>query len=162
MGYAHKMTTRTLEGELAEFFQTELALRAARGIRDGAVVEIVVDEVSYFFTKKNGQGKILKRAPSEPEITFWTPPSTLKQVLALAGLPGTSMGTLGIFIFDSITTHDESRKIKFKVRASVLTLWLKGYFSVLKAGGPEVASYLAKIGLSSIGQIKEMVQKIRG
>jgi hypothetical protein len=156
------MTTRALEQELSDFFASDVALRASQGIRDGAVVEIAVDGTSYFFTKKKGLGKVLKKKPSEAEVTFWVPPSTLKQVLALAGLPGTSMATLGVFIFDAILTHDESRKIKFKVRANVLTLWLKGYFSVLKAGGPEVASYLAKIGLSSIGQIKDMVQKIRG
>lgn len=156
------MTSRTLEQELSLFFQSELARRASQGMRDGAVVEIVVDGTPYFFSKKNGLGRVLKRKPGDPEVTFWVPLTTLKQVLALAGLPGTSMATLGIFLFDSIMTHDESRKIKFKVRASVLSLWLKGYFSVLKAGGPEVASYLAKIGLNGIGQIKEMVQKIRG
>lgn len=156
------MTTRAFEQELADFFRSELAARAAKGIRDGAIVEIVVDEASFYFTKKKGQGRVHKRRPGEPEVTFWVPPLTLRQVLALSGAPEASMATMGVFLFDAILSADEGRKIKFKVRASVLTLWLKGYFSVLKAGGPEVASYLAKIGFSSIGQIKEMVQKIRG
>lgn len=156
------MTTRAFEQELADFFQSELALRAAKGIRDGAVVEIVVDGTPFFFVKKKGQGKVQKHRPGEPEVTFWVPPKTLSQVLGLSGAPGTSLGTMGVFLFEAILSVDMERKVKFKVRASVLTLWLRGYFSVLKAGGPEVASYLAKIGFSSIGQIKEMVQKIRG
>lgn len=156
------MTTRAFDQELNDFFQSALAVRAAQGIRDSAVVEIVVDGASFYFTKKKGVGRVYKRSPGEVDVTFWVPPATLSQILALSARSETTLANMGIFLFEAITTSDEERKIKFKVRASVLSLWLKGYFSVLKAGGPEVASYLAKIGFSSIGQVKEMVQKIRG
>jgi hypothetical protein len=43
-----------------------------------------------------------------------------------------------------------------------LGLWSKGYFSVLKAGGPEVASYLKRWGFDSLSRIKDVLRKIRG
>ncbi|NUM88534.1 MAG: hypothetical protein HUU37_04945, partial [Bdellovibrionales bacterium] len=72
-----------------------------------------------------------------------------------------SIPSLGVFIFERIVVADEGRKIRFKVRAGVLSLWSKGYFSVLKAGGPEVASYLARMGFSSLGKIKSFIDQIR-
>ncbi len=66
---------------------------------------------------------------------------------------------MGVAIFETIFTKDEEKKIKFRVDSGFLNLWSKGYFSVLKAGGPEVASYLAKFGFDSLSRVKEVLKR---
>ena len=76
-------------------------------------------------------------------------------------MPETGIATLGVAIFEHIFTKDESRKIKFRVDMGFIGLWSKGYFSVLKAGGPEVASYLARFGFNGLNAIKEVLKTVR-
>lgn len=86
----------------------------------------------------------------------------MRHLLALSGLPGTGLGTMGVAVFEYLFHKEPEKKIKFRVDASFLSLWSKGYFSVLKAGGPEVASYLGRIGFHSLSKIKEALRHLRG
>jgi hypothetical protein len=86
----------------------------------------------------------------------------MRHLLALSEMPGTGMGTMGVAIFEYLLHKDPGKKIKFRVNASFLSLWSKGYFSVLKAGGPEVASYLGRIGFGSLSKIKDTLRHLRG
>lgn len=147
---------------MREFLQGNLASLAAEGFSNRVCVEICVDGESFYLEREKNKNQCNKESENEPDITFWVPEKTLRQILEKEKLPGTGLGAMGIMIFDSILSKDEKRKIKFKVRASILGLWTKGYFSVLKAGGPEVTAYLAKMGLGGITQMKEMLKKIRG
>lgn len=146
---------------LKKFFASDLALRAAAGIGSRAEVELISDGAHYTFTRSGTTNKIRKQKAKSPDVVFWVPEETLRQILNKAEESNASIPTLGIFIFERIVTAEEERKIRFKVRAGVLSLWTKGYFSVLKAGGPEVASYLARMGFNSLGKIKSFVDQIR-
>lgn len=83
----------------------------------------------------------------------------MHHLLDLADQPDVGIASFGIAIFERIFAKEEAEKIRFRVDAGFLTLWSKGYFSVLKAGGPEVASYLARFGLNGLSAIKEVLKK---
>lgn len=155
-------TQSDLEYELQSFFGSELAHSAAGGLSDRACIAIHVGDKEYFFSRKKGRNQLLKRAAGQPDVHFWVPLSTMRHLLALSELPGTGLGTMGVAVFEHLFHKDLEKKIKFRVDASFLSLWSKGYFSVLKAGGPEVASYLGRIGFHSLSKIKETLRHLRG
>lgn len=152
----------SLEQELQEFFSCTLAEKAAAGLNEKAVVALYVDGVPIYFARRSGTNRLHKKAPAEPDVHFWLRLSTTRQLMELAKKPKTNMAHMGIAVFDAILSRDEERKIRFRVDSGFLSLWSKGYFSVLKAGGPEVASYMARLGLNSAAQIKVLLKKMRG
>jgi len=162
MADAKKSTTKKLQSELKKFFESELAERAAAGMSDGSCIKLLIEGENFYFLREKKANKLITAERDNPEVTFWIPINTMRRLLSELELPGSGLASMGISIFEAIISNEEDRKIKFKVHASFLTLWAKGYFSVLKAGGPELASYLARMGFSGIAQMKEFLKKIRG
>lgn len=144
-----------------KFLSSPLATRASQGLSDRICIALHVDGEPYFFRRKKGENTLSRVDDVQPDVHFWVPLSTLRHLLSIAELPGTGIGTMGVAIFEHIFTKDEANKIKFRVDSGFLSLWSKGYFSVLKAGGPEVASYLAKFGFDSLSRVKEVLKKVR-
>jgi len=136
-----------------------MAKGASRGLSERICVALHVEGEDFFFRRKNGVNTLSRVEHGEPDVHFWVHLSTLRYILSVAELPGAGAATLGVAIFEHIFTKDEERKIKFRVDIGFLALWSKGYFSVLKAGGPEVASYLARFGFHGLSAIKEVLKK---
>ncbi len=144
---------------LERFLSSPLAAKASQGMSDRISIALHVDGNDFFFGRKKGRNTLSRVEEEKPDVHFWVHLSTLRHLLALAEDPETGIATMGIAIFEHVFAKDESRKIKFRVDAGFLGLWSKGYFSVLKAGGPEVASYLARFGFSGLGAIKEVLAR---
>jgi hypothetical protein len=151
-----------LEDAMKSFFQSEIALLASQGLSERACIALHLEGKDYFFCRKKGRNQLLEESPSDADVHFWIPLSTMRHLLALSEMPGTGMGTMGVAIFEYLLHKDPAKKIKFRVDTAFLGLWSKGYFSVLKAGGPEVASYLARIGFGSLSKIKDTLRQFRG
>ncbi|MCB0331723.1 MAG: hypothetical protein KDD70_18765 [Bdellovibrionales bacterium] len=149
------------EQRLNAFLSSPLASKASRGMSDRISIALHLENETFFFHKKKGINTLSRVEESRPDVHFWVPKNTARHLLALGELPGTGIGTIGVAIFERIFTADESIKIKFRVDAGFLSLWGKGYFSVLKAGGPEVASYLARFGFDSLSRVREVLKSIR-
>ena len=67
---------------------------------------------------------------------------------------------IGIGILKLIVSRGCHReKSAFKLKAGFLTLWNKGYFGVITAGGAPFASFLASKGLNGIGAIKDALKR---
>lgn len=150
------------EGRLEKFLSSSLALKASQGLSDRISIALHVEGETYYFRRKKGQNTLVRVEEAKPDVHFWVPLSTLRHLLSLAELPGTGIGTMGVAIFEKIFTGADNQKVKFRVDTGFLGLWSKGYFSVLKAGGPEVASYLARFGFDSLSRVKEVLKKVRG
>ncbi len=146
---------------MARFLASPLAQRASRGLSDRIGIALHLGGEDFFLQRKKGKNTLSRVAGTQADLHFWVPLSTLRHLLSLAELPDTGIGTMGIAIFESIFTTDAEKKIKFRVETGFLDLWAKGYFSVLKAGGPEVASYLARFGFDSLSRVKEVLRKLR-
>lgn len=150
------------EQELARFLSSSLAEQAAQGLSESATVGLHVDGKSFVFRRENGKNTLARVTESAAtDLEFWVPLSTLRHILARAELPQAGIGSIGVNVFEHIFLLEEERKIKFRVSAGVIGLWSRGYFSILKAGGPEVASYLARFGFHSMARIKEFLKKVR-
>jgi hypothetical protein len=148
------MITESLEAFLA----SPLANRAGQGLSSGALVALHVDGEDFYFRRKNGVNTLGRVEVGKPDIHFWLRLAGLRYILELAELPSAGIASLGVAIFEQIFTKDEERKIKFRLDCGFFALWAKGYFSVLKAGGPEVASYLARSGFDGLSAIKKMIK----
>jgi hypothetical protein len=143
------------------FLSSPLAERASHGLSDRISIALHVDGEDFFFRRTKGQNTLQRVESLKPDVHFWVPLSTLRQLLEMAEDPDTGVAAMGVSIFEHIFTKEESKKIRFRVDTGFLGLWSKGYFSVLKAGGPEVASYLARFGFNGLSAIKEVLKKIR-
>lgn len=147
---------------LNNFFASDLAETAGSYLGERARIAIHLEEEAFLFQRKNGRNTITAAPKPEADVHFWVSPSAMRHLLSLADLPGTGLGTMGVAALEHLFASDPEQKIKFRVDTGFLTLWAKGYFSVLKAGGPEVASYVARKGFHSVTRIKEVLKNIRG
>ncbi len=150
------------EPELRTFLQSALAERAASSLSKGACVALHIGAQEFFFVRGRGQNLLLPQSATSPELHFWLTEDALRHLLELAQRPEASLPGMGVSVLECIWSSDASRKIRFRVDCGFLTLWRKGYFSVLKAGGPEVASYLARWGFGSLARFREVLKNIRG
>lgn len=150
------------EKRLKRFVASALASRASQGLSERISVALHVEGASLYFRRKQGEITVSRVEVAKPDIHFWMPIGTLHYLLSLAELKDTGIATMGVAIFEHIFTKDDQKKIRFRVDTGFLGLWAKGYFSVLKAGGPEVASYLARFGFNGLSAIKEVLKNIRG
>jgi hypothetical protein len=152
---------RDWEERFERFLNSELAEFASRSLSERACIAIHVEGESYFFHRRKGTNVLVKTEPYVPDVHFWAPLSSMRHLMDLAEHPHTGVGTLGVAIFEYLFTKDGEKKIRFRVDTGFLGLWTKGYFSVLKAGGPEVASYLGRVGFGSMTRIKDVLRNIR-
>jgi len=154
----------SMEAKVQEFFDLPLAQEAARPLSDRALVALHVEGDKFFFRREKGGNTLLKTeevAGEKVDLQFWVPAAALERLLDLGKQKETGMAKMGMSVIETIITNDESRKIKFRLDVGFLTLWSKGYFSILKAGGPELSRFLAKLGFDSISKIKDLVKQLR-
>ena len=157
-------TSSPWESKIQEFLDLPLAQEAAKPLSDRALVALHVEGDKFFFRRKKGSNTLLKAEDVEDEpvdLHFWVPSSSLEQLLELGKQKDTGMAKMGMSVIETIMTNDDARKIKFRLDSGFLTLWSKGYFSILKAGGPELARFLSKLGFDSISKIKDLVKQMR-
>lgn len=142
----------------ALFFTGGLAETAARGLKESAVISLVIDAEEFTFRRRDGRNRFQPGEAADPDIRFWVPAGAMQKLL----LPqGKTIGEVGIRIFELVLSDDTELKIKFKVRAPFLRLWKRGYFTVLAAGGPSVAKFLASHGWGSLPRLREQIAQWR-
>jgi hypothetical protein len=147
--------------ELAAFLLLPLAERAAAPLKADARILIHVEKEEFCFRREGGANHLNVASGEAGDVTFILSLSTLRQLRAVAEAPDANLASVGMFFLDKLFSAGGD-KIGFRVEQGFVSLWGKGYFSVLKAGGPEVASYLARKGFRGIGRIKEALAKVRG
>lgn len=146
--------------KLKSFFENnDLAKKAARSLKDGRQIEIVIDDAPFTFEKVAGNNT-LKDGPSEnADICFHIPSNAAEQLLTREFK---TVGEVGIFIFEKMLASDPSHKVRAKVKAGILSLVMGGYLGVLAEGGADVAKFLAGRGLTNPSKIKDAIAKLRG
>jgi hypothetical protein len=150
----------TWRGSMDDFLVGPLAEKAAGHLRDGACLLIHVDDKTFLYRREKQKNTFTESAPCAADAELWLSSNTLQQMLDRANLPGTGMSHMGVAVFERIFHPVESERIRIRLEAGVFGLWQKGYFSVLKAGGPEVASYFARLGQGGFSRMKDWLRKI--
>ncbi len=146
---------------LEKFFQSTLVEKAGSVLGDGAEIRFHVGDETFYFRRAKNQSQWTKGQGENPDFEFWVTEYALRQLVKELEDPNSGYAKLGIEILERIVRGEPRDRIRFKVHAGVLSIWSKGYFSVLKLGGPEVASYLAQLGFTSFQTIKEVLKNSR-
>ncbi|MBI2604625.1 MAG: hypothetical protein HYW49_00960 [Deltaproteobacteria bacterium] len=148
------------------FEENDLAKKAAKSIKDGREIEILVPDagpvsdapLKFTFTKESGRNVLRDGAPTSPDLTFTLPKAAADEILTT---PFESVGQVGLRIFEKMLSSDPKQKVRAKVHVGFLSLLSGGYLGVLVSGGGDVARFLASKGLSSAGKIKDVVSKMK-
>jgi hypothetical protein len=149
----------TYASKFSEYFEREVARKAAKSIADGAEVEIRVGLETLTFTKSGGQNQVLPQGAKDPQLVFTLSASAADAILAETS---EDIGVIGVHIAKLIVNPPTAdTKIGVKLKAGFLTLFSKGYFGVLTAGGAQFASFLASKGLNGMGAIKDALKKMK-
>lgn len=143
-----------------EFLSSPLAEKAAGHLSDGARLLVHVDDKTFLYRREKGKNIFAESAPCAADAQLWLSSNTLQQILDQAALPGTGISAMGVAVFERIFHPQEPERIRIRLEAGVFGLWQRGYFSVLKAGGPEVASYFARLSQGGFSRVKDWLRKI--
>jgi hypothetical protein len=147
---------------LENFFQIPWVAKAGEELAEGCALHIHVDRDCFLYERRKNRNSWKLGSVTNPDFEFWVPSVTLRYLVELANKPETGIAAFGVAVFERILRGSKDEKIRFRVYLGLLSIWSKGYFSVLKLGGPEVASYLAQWGFHSVGKIKEVLKNSRG
>lgn len=157
---AKQNKTENWRSSMEEFLKSPLAENAASHLSNGACLLIHVDDKSFHFLREKGLSKFVEAEPRAADAQIWLSSNTLQQMLEKAALPGTGMSAMGIAVFERAFSSNESERIRIRLETGVFGLWQRGYFSVLKAGGPEVASYFGRLSQGGFSRVKDWLRKI--
>jgi hypothetical protein len=147
-----------------EYFARPVAETAAKSLADGAEIQIHIRESSgeiqetFTFTREGKKNKVITGPAASPQLSFFMTPSAAEQVLSD---PSEDIGAIGVGILKLIVSTDANKKVSVKFHAGFLTLFNKGYFGVLTAGGSQFAAFLAARGLNGMGAIKAALGKMK-
>lgn len=144
------------------YFAREVAEKAAAPLAASAEIEFQAGDPAspevFTFHRQGGKNGVRPGPAAEPQVVFRLTAQAAEAILADSS---TEIGAVGIGILKLIVSADPSRKISVSLKAGFLTLWNKGYFGVITAGGAPFASFLASKGLSGISAIKDALKRIR-
>jgi hypothetical protein len=84
-------------------------------------------------------------APAVPDFTLRLPAEAVRR---LCDRPGAGVGELGLLFFALARDQDPQRRIGIRIQATTGRLLSNGYLTVLAVGGPRVALWLLRRGLS--------------
>lgn len=155
----------TVTERFTDYFNRPAAQKAARSIGDGAEIELRIvnsDNTvleTFTFTKDQGKNQIRPHPAKDPQLLFTLTPQAAESILAD---PAEDVGSIGIHIAKFIISPDTNKRVTVKFKAGFFTLFSKGYFGVLSAGGSGFAGFLASCGLNGMGAIKSVLKKARG
>lgn len=141
----------------SQYFDREVAQKAAKSISNGAEMEFQVASESFTFTKEGGKNVIKASPARDPQLVFTLTPGAADAILADTS---EDIGAIGVLIAKMIVAQDANKKVTVKFKTGFLSLFSKGYFGVLTAGGGQFASFLASKGLNGMGAIKDALKKM--
>lgn len=142
----------------SQYFDREVAQKAAKSLSDGAEMQFHVADEVFTFTKVSGKNAIKPAAARDPQLIFTLTPGAADSILADTA---EEIGQIGVNIAKMIATHDADKKVSVKFKAGFLSLFAKGYFGIVTAGGSQLASFLASKGLNGINGIKDALKKMK-
>jgi hypothetical protein len=148
----------TYAERFSQYFDREVAQKAAKSLGNGCEIEFKVGTEIFTFTKEEGKNSIQPSASRDPQLLFTLTPGAADAILADTA---TDIGSIGVNIAKLIVSGDADKKVAIKFKAGFLTLFSKGYLGVLTAGGSQFGAFLASKGLNGMGAIKDALKKMK-
>jgi hypothetical protein len=142
----------------SQYFGREVAQKAAKSLNNGAEMEFHVGSEVFTFTKEGGQNAVKPSQARDPQLVFTLTPGAADAILADTA---DDIGTIGVNIAKMIASQDASKTVSVQFKSGFLSLFSKGYFGILTAGGSQLTAFLASKGLNGMGAIKEALKKMK-
>ena len=151
--------TRGLVERFGDYFARPVAENAAKSLGNGAEIEFRIGAAEIFtFTRQAGRNAVRAGAAGDPQVVFALSATAAEEILADSS---EDIGQIGVQIAKLIVSPDANRRVSVKLKTGFLTLWNKGYFGVIAAGGGPFAAFLASKGLNGLGAIKDTLKNLR-
>lgn len=147
------------------YFEREVSQKAAATLADGAEIEFQILESgneppheTFTFTRTEKRNRIMGASAKDPQVVFRMTPKAAEGVLSDSS---DDIGAIGVGIVKRVVSSDPADRIQIRIKAGFLTLFSKGYFGVITAGGGAFAAFLASRGLNGLGAIKAALKKAK-
>jgi len=146
------------------YFARDVAEKAAKTLADGAEMEFCIESSdgtrleTFSFIKSQGSNQCRPTSAASPQLVFRMTPLAAEAILED---PSEEIGIIGVHIAKWIVSPDANKKVHIQFKAGFLTLFNKGYWGVITAGGTDFATFLASKGLSGIGALKNVLSKFK-
>jgi len=127
----------------------------------GKSVEIALyigDNGPATLSKESGEPTIVDAEPKKADMSFWIPEETLRELISAKH---NDVGEIGIDIAKAMIHEDPTRRMRAKVHIGLFDLVRKGYLSVIPLGGASFMKFLASKGLTGMGKIKSVIQRMK-
>lgn len=153
------MTTQT-QKKILEFLELPYAAKALRGLRSSARMTLNVNGEAFLLYPEGGRYQVVPvPGDTKADLQFYLDQELFLKLFARAREPDMDIGRFGVLLFQSVLEGKEQGKLRFAINASVPSLLLRGYFTVLLAGGSTVMRFLSQHGVGSLAQIKKIISK---
>lgn len=141
---------------LKTFFETRNAARQALGALDESVeIGIVIGEMVDCALFRRGSDPVVeRRAARNPDVVFHIKPES---VIVLNDRTKDEIGDIGINILKEVLAGN----IRVSIPGSILNLARRGYVEMISRGGPPVAAFLARHGISSVPKIVNAIKRMK-
>jgi hypothetical protein len=146
---------------LRRFFETsEAGRRAASSLKKAAEVGVRFTDVpgDFRFHSVEGRPVFESGRAMDPDFDLTLAPGA---VAAITGRSDADVGDLGILFFQHIVAKDENEKIRVKLHSGLMRLTMRGWLSVLAAGGPKVISWMAHKGLKGPSAVASALSRLK-
>ena len=146
---------------LRRFFETsEAGRRAASSLKKAAEVGVRFTDVpgDFRFHAVDGRPVFESGKAMDPDFDLTLAPGA---VAAITARPEADVGDLGILFFQHILAKDENEKVRVKLHSGLLRLTMRGWLSVLAAGGTKVVSWMAHKGLKGPSAVASALSRLK-
>jgi hypothetical protein len=146
---------------LRRFFETsEAGRRAASSLKKAAEVGVRFTDVpgDFRFHAIDGRPVFESGRAMDPDFDLTLAPGAVAAITARADA---DVGDLGILFFQHIVAKDENEKIRVKLHSGLLRLTMRGWLSVLAAGGTKVVSWMAHKGLKGPSAVASALSRLK-
>jgi len=146
---------------LRRFFETsEAGRRAAASLKKAAEVGVRFTDVpgDFRFHVVDGRPVFESGKAMDPDFDLTLAPGA---VAAITARPDADVGELGILFFQHMLAKDENDKIRVKLHSGLMRLTMRGWLSVLAAGGSKVVSWMAHKGLKGPSAVASALSRLK-
>ena len=132
-------------------------LRASSFLKDDTVslVKFEGDDQDYEWLKLDGENICRPGNPEKPDLYFRFSSGAVSY---LNDIQTSDIGEFMIRMFECILTKDPEKKIDFRIVSNFRRLASTGHINLLLKSGPKTATFAAKHGVKSIGDLRRKLK----
>jgi hypothetical protein len=133
---------------------------AARGVDPCAESAVFFSHLPgrpWRLVRRRGQTLLLRGRARDPDFVFRFTPAAVTRLAAVRG----GVGDFAVELFARIAEPRKAERVDFRVAAPFARLAERGYVRLLLGAGPRVVSFALTRGVTTIGQLRSLVERAR-